>query len=56
MTSSTSRGVTHPATIRSRSSSALGGFLVAYALDLPAGACIVLVSSALVGLVQWRNR
>ncbi len=36
--------------------SALGGFLVAYALDLPAGACIVLVSSALVGLVQWRFR
>jgi len=36
--------------------SALGGLLVAYLLDLPAGACIVLVSSALVGLVQWRSR
>ncbi len=36
--------------------SALGGFLVAYWLDLPAGACIVLMSSALVGLALWRTR
>jgi manganese/iron transport system permease protein len=36
--------------------SALGGFLAAYWLDLPAGACIVLVSSALVGVVMWRKR
>jgi manganese/iron transport system permease protein len=36
--------------------SALGGFLAAYWLDLPAGACIVLVSSALVGVVIWRRR
>lgn len=36
--------------------SALGGFLVAYWQDLPAGACIVLVSSALVGVSLWRRR
>jgi manganese/iron transport system permease protein len=36
--------------------SALGGFLIAYWFDLPAGACIVLVSSALVGLALWRCR
>lgn len=36
--------------------SALGGFLLAYWLDLPAGACIVLVSSAIVGVVLWRFR
>ncbi len=36
--------------------SALNGFLAAYWLDLPAGACIVLVSSALVGVVMWRRR
>jgi ABC-type Mn2+/Zn2+ transport system permease subunit len=36
--------------------SALGGFLIAYWFDLPAGACIVLVSSALVGVVLWRYR
>lgn len=36
--------------------SALGGFLAAYWLDLPAGACIVLVSSALVGVALWRRR
>jgi ABC-type Mn2+/Zn2+ transport system permease subunit len=36
--------------------SALGGFLIAYWFDLPAGACIVLVSSALVGAVLWRYR
>jgi manganese/iron transport system permease protein len=36
--------------------SALGGFLAAYWLDLPAGACIVLVSSALVGIAVWRRR
>jgi manganese/iron transport system permease protein len=36
--------------------SALGGFLFAYWFDLPAGACIVLVSSALVGLALWRSR
>jgi manganese/iron transport system permease protein len=36
--------------------SALGGFLIAYWFDLPTGACIVLVSSALVGVVLWRYR
>lgn len=36
--------------------SALGGFVIAYWLDLPAGACIVLVSSALVGVALWRSR
>ncbi len=36
--------------------SAVGGFLAAYWLDLPAGACIVLVSSALVGFAMWRSR
>jgi len=36
--------------------SALGGFLAAYWLDLPAGACIVLVSSALVGVALWHRR
>lgn len=35
---------------------ALGGFLIAYWFDVPTGACIVLVSSALVGLVLWRCR
>ncbi len=33
--------------------SAVGGFAVAYWLSLPVGACIVLVSSALVGVVLW---
>jgi hypothetical protein len=28
---------------------------VAYWLDLPAGACIVLVSSAIVGVALWRR-
>jgi manganese/iron transport system permease protein len=36
--------------------SALGGFLAAYWLDLPAGACIVLVSSAMVGVALWHRR
>jgi manganese/iron transport system permease protein len=38
------------------STSALGGFLAAYWLDLPAGACIVLVSSTLVGVALWHRR
>ena len=33
--------------------SAVGGFVVAYWLSLPVGACIVLVSSAIVGVVLW---
>jgi manganese/iron transport system permease protein len=36
--------------------SAVTGFLVAYWLDLPVGACIVLVSSLLVGLVHLFGR
>ncbi len=40
--------------------SALGGFLAAWALDLPVGACIVIVSSVLVmaamGASWWRGR
>jgi len=34
--------------------SAVGGFLAAYWLDLPVGACIVLFSSLVVGVVLWR--
>lgn len=36
--------------------SAVAGFAAAYWLDLPVGACIVLVSSLLVGVVLWWNR
>jgi manganese/iron transport system permease protein len=40
--------------------SALGGFLAACALDLPVGACIVIVSSVMVmaalGAARWRKR
>ncbi|MBN1808938.1 MAG: metal ABC transporter permease [Planctomycetes bacterium] len=35
--------------------SALGGFVAAYWLDLPVGACIVLFSSLLVGLALWKS-
>ena len=35
---------------------AVGGFLAAYGLDLPVGACIVLVSSSAVGLALARGR
>lgn len=36
--------------------SAVAGFLVAWAFDVPAGAAIVLVSSLLVGVVLWATR
>ena len=36
--------------------SAVAGFAVAYWLDLPVGACIVVVSSLLVGVTLWRSR
>jgi len=35
--------------------SAVGGFLVAWRFDLPAGACIVLVSSLVVAAALWRR-